>query len=177
MKSTMRVTLLFVVILLASNAKAEDITKSFSGILWGASAAAVNNLEQVRQDEDIRLYQRAGDFYTLGTLNLEKVLYAFYQDQYFAAYMPIQKKEDIQAALVTLNQRYGPARAQLRIDRNIYIWEYLDIKVKLKHYLETDQAKLAFYFTPLSAQVNTVRRSSTSVHIFKLDAESEEIDF
>ena len=177
MKRTIHALLILAALICATRAIAEDVTKSFSGIIWGISADKVGNLEQVRQDGDIRSYQRAGDFYRLGDVNLENISYAFYQDRYFAAFMPVTKKADIQAILATLNKQYGPARAQLRVDRNIYIWEYMEIKIKLKQYLANDDAKLAFYFTPISTAVNAARGGSTSTHVFKLDKESEEIDF
>ena len=73
MKRTIHALLILAALICATSAIAEDVTKSFSGIIWGISADKVGNLEQVRQDGDIRSYQRAGDFYRLGDVNLENI--------------------------------------------------------------------------------------------------------
>ena len=39
-------------------------------------------------------------------------------------------------------------------EQRIHLWKYKKIKIKLKIYETRDPMKLAFYYTPVSAQVN-----------------------
>jgi hypothetical protein len=52
-------------------------------------------------------------------------------------------------------------RAQLRVTQTIYIYDYHEIKIKLKHYETEGTYKLAFYYTPLSAKLNERRLEET----------------
>jgi hypothetical protein len=67
----------------------------------------------------------------------------------------------------------------MRMDQTIYIWDYLEVKIKLKHYEDQPKSKLAFYYTPLSAKVNEARQAAKSEVVIKLDAgdETPDLDF
>ncbi len=154
---------------------AQDLQTTFSGIRWSAPVEEARGLELVRQNGDETYFTKADDFYSLGGVTCEKVLYGFYQNQFYAAFMQVKNKKAFKAILAHLNERYGDARSQMRMDRTIYIWDYLDVKIKLKHYEESPEAKLAFYFTPLSAKVNAARKTGKSETVIKLDSGDDEM--
>ena len=56
-----------------------------------------------------------------------------------------------------LDAEYGPVRAQLRVTQTIYIYDYHNIKIKLKEYETKGTYKLGFYYTPLSSKLNESR--------------------
>ncbi len=153
---------------------AQDLQTIFSGIRWGAPAEEARGLELKREEGDLRYYAKADDFYSLGGVTCEKVHYGFYQNQFFAAFMKVKNQKEFRAVLAHLNERYGDARSQMRMDRTIYIWDFIDVKIKLKHYEESPEAKLAFYYLPLSAKVNEARKSDKSATIIKLDSGEED---
>jgi hypothetical protein len=156
---------------------AQDLQTSFAGIRWGAPAGEGRGLTLVRRSGDETYFAKDEDFYSLGGVNCERVRYGFYRDQFFAAFMQIPDQKDFQAVREHLDQRYGAARSQMRIDRTIYIWDFLDVKIKLKHYEDHPEAKLAFYYTPLSTQVNAARKAGKSETVIKLDTAPEEQEF
>ncbi len=67
----------------------------------------------------------------------------------------------------------------MRMDRTIYIWDFLEVKIKLKHYEEREEAKLAFYYTPLSTKVNEARKATKSETVIKIESGDDEtqLDF
>ncbi len=162
-----------------THAAAEDLQTSFSGVAWGAPAEDTRNLALAREDGGERYYSRPDDFYPLGGVTCEKILYGYYQNQFFAVFMTVKSQADFRAVREHLNERYGDARSQMRMDRTIYIWDFVDIKIKLKHYEERESAKLAFYYTPLSTKVNEARKATKSETVIKIDAgeEEQELDF
>ena len=159
---------------------AQDLQTTFSGIRWGAPVEEARGLEMKRQEGDITFFAKADDFYSLGGVTCEKVVYGFYQNQFYAAFMKVNDQKQFKTVLAHLNERYGNARSQMRMDRTIYIWDFLEVKIKLKHYEESPEAKLAFYFTPLSQKVNAARKAGKSETVIKLDSGGEdemELDF
>ncbi len=179
MKSTIAGLILIALISWHPHAAAQDLQTSFSGIAWGAPAEDTRNLTLAREEGDERYYARPDDFYPLGGVTCEKILYGYYQNQFFAAFMQVNTQADFKALRAHLNERYGDARSQMRMDRTIYIWDFVDIKIKLKHYEESETAKLAFYYTPLSTKVNEARQATKSETVIKIDAgeEAQELDF
>lgn len=174
MKCTIAGLICIALTCLTAPVAAQDLQTTFSGIRWGAPSEEARGLKLTRQDGDVHYFAKADDFYSLGGVNCEKVLYGYYQDQFFAAFMQVKNQKEFKAVLEHLTERYGDARSQMRMDRTIYIWDYLDVKIKLKHYEELPEAKLAFYYTPLSAKVNEARKAGKSETVIKLDSGEEE---
>ena len=133
---------------------AADFQGGFSGIKWGANLSTIDNLSEVSQKEKIGFYVRPNEVYTINNLSIGQVIYGFYENRFFAAYLAIKSKEKFDQVKDYMIRKYGNPRAQLRIDRTIYIWEYADIKIKLKHFEKDVRYKLAFYYTPLSTRLN-----------------------
>ena len=160
---------------LAATAAAQDLQTTFSGINWSAPVAEARGLVLKRQAGDESYYTKPDDFYSLGGVTCDEVIYGFYQNQFYAAFMRIKDQKDFRAVREHLTERFGDARSQMRMDRTIYIWDYLDVKIKLKHYEERPEAKLAYYYTPLSTQVNAARKATKSETVFEIDSGDDEI--
>jgi hypothetical protein len=176
MKCFTAATVLITLACFAPPALAQDLQTIFSGIAWGGPAEEARGLELLRQEGEESYYAKPDDFYSLGGVTCEKVVYGFYQNQFFAAFMKVKDEKEFKAVRAHLNERYGDARSQMRMDRTIYIWDYLDVKIKLKHYEDDPKAKLAFYYTPLSTKVNAARQATQTETVIKLDSgEDDEI--
>ncbi len=170
MKSFIAALAIITLACLTSPVEAQDLQTTFSGIRWGGPAEEARGLQLVRQEGDESYYAKTDDFYSLGGVTCEKVVYGFFQNRFFAAFMTVRDEKEFKAVREHLTERYGDARSQMRMDRTIYIWDYLDVKIKLKHYEENPQAKLAFYYTPLSTEVNEARKATQSETVIKLDS-------
>ncbi len=170
MKCIIALFLLITIAFLSTPVAAQDLQTTFSGIRWGGPVEEARGLTVVRQEGDESYYTKADDFYSLGGVTCENVVYGFHQNRFFAVFMKVKDEKEFKAVRDHLTERYGDARSQMRMDRTIYIWDYLDVKIKLKHYEDNSKAKLAFYYTPLSTEVNAARKGDKSVTIIKLDS-------
>jgi hypothetical protein len=176
MKPVIIGVLLMVSAYLVTTVAAQDMQTSFSGINWGGPVAEARGLTLLRQSGDESYYTKPDDFYSLGGVTCDEVIYGFYQNQFYAAFMRISNQKDFKAVREHLTERFGDARSQMRMDRTIYIWDYLDVKIKLKHYEERPQSKLAYYYKPLSSKVNEARKATKSETVIQLDSESDDDD-
>ena len=170
MKLVIATILLFTFACFTTPAAAQDLQTTFSGIRWGGPAEEARGLELVRQEGDVSYYAKADDFYSLGGVTCEKVVYGFFQNRFFGAFMKVKDEKEFKAVRAHLNERYGEARSQMWMDRTIYIWDYLDVKIKLKQYEDSPKAKLAFYYTPLSSEINEARKATKAETVIKLDS-------
>lgn len=174
-KPTLLIVMVSLVLVQAGHA--EDVMQSFSGILWGTSIEDIRGLEESARDGDIRYYKRAEDFYNIAGVTLSEVIYGFYEGKFFAAYMKLASADIFNKVKQHLDTVYGDARSQLRINQTIYIWEYLDVKIKLKQYQNQSHYKLAFYYMPLSTEANRIKIEDAKEKVFKIESGEPEYDF
>jgi len=168
---------LLIVLGSAATGSAENVMQGFSGILWGTSIEDVRGLHETARSGDIHYYKRTEDFYSIAGVTLSELIYGFFQGQYFAAYMPLNAADDVAKVKQHLDTVYGDARAQLRINQTIYIWDFLDVKIKLKQYRDQPRSKLSFYYVPLSTKANAAKSGTGSDVIIPLDTGEPEYDF
>ena len=157
----------------------EDVMQGFSGILWGTPIEDARDFQEIAREGDIIYYKRAEDFYNIAGVTLPNVIYGFYQGKFFSAYMKIDSSDDFNKIKHHLDNIYGDARAQLRIKQTIYIWDFMDVKIKLKRYNEKPSAKLGFYYVPLSTKANEAKAKATkdTEKVYKLDLDDPKYDF
>jgi hypothetical protein len=164
---------------IAPIAMAEDVMQGFSGILWGTPIEELRDFQEIAHEGDIRYYKRSEDFYNIAGVTLPNVIYGFYQGKYFSAYMKITSDDHFRKVKRHLDNIYGDARSQLRIKQTIYIWDFMDVKIKLKQFQEKSNAKLGFYYVPLSTKANEAKAKSKgdTEKVYKLDQEDPKYDF
>ncbi len=157
MKQLYILTGLLFVFLFVSSTAAGDIQDDFLGITWGAAQSSVDNMQEVNRAADMGYYIRPGETFTINNINLGQPIYGFFQDKFFAAFIKIDSDKHIDEIKSYLDTEYGPVRAQLRVAQTIYIYDYHNIKIKLKAYETKGTYKLGFYYTPLSSKLNESR--------------------
>jgi hypothetical protein len=177
MKMSAFVIAIALVIGLANPLPAEDVQQVFSGIPWGTSIEAFQGLHETARSGDIAFYKRDKDMYSIAGLALPEIVYGFYKGAFFSVYIRITHPDDFGTIKDFLDKVYGPARAQLRIRETIYIWDYLNVKIKLKQALDEFNVKLAYYYVPLSIEANASRPHQDQEHIFELGDGLPEYDF
>ena len=158
MKITSIITLiLFVMVAIAATTDAGDdqnIRDGISGIQWGAKPDTVEGPTRVHQKGDIVYLKRPGERFILKDVDLGSVLYGFFENKFFAAFMRIRSQDDAEKLKKILSADYGPMRRQLRVAETVYIWDFHDIKIKLKERENDAVLKLSFYYKPLSTKLN-----------------------
>ena len=162
---------------LAHPLPAEDVQQVFSGIPWGTSIEAFQGLHEAARSGNIAFYKRDKDMYSIADVALPDIVYGFYNGKFFSVFLKIANPDDPEKIKNFLDKVYGPARDQLRLDQTIYIWDYLNVKIKLKQILDATHTKLAYYYVPLSIKANASRPNQDTEHIFKLDDGLPEYDF
>lgn len=158
-------------------ATAEDVMQGFSGILWGTPIEAVRDFQEIAREGDIHYYKRDEDFYNIAGVTLPDVIYGFYQGKLFSAYMQVTSDEHFRKIKRHLDNLYGDARSQLRVKQTIYIWDFRDVKIKLKQVLNQPIAKLGFYYVPLSTKANEAKAQGDTENVYKLDQDDPKFDF
>jgi len=171
---TLAIVLLFG---LAHPLPAEDVQQVFSGIPWGSSIEAFQGLRETARSGDIAFYKRDKDMYSIADVALPDLVYGFYNGKFFSVYVKIANPDNFAKIKNFLDTVYGPARAQLRLQATIFIWDYLNVKIKLKQALDTTDAKLVYYYVPLSVKANASRPNQDHEHIFELGDGLPEYEF
>lgn len=156
-KTTAVATLLFALLLaLATTARAElpDPEKGFGNLKWGETIAGNEEFFKIKSKGNADFYIRNKDPYTLYGQKMERVIYGARGGKLFAAYVHMEDKDVFEKLENDLSAHYGPAKRSTSEGVNILQWKRGEFKIKLKEYPETGSLKLAFYFAPLSSDVN-----------------------
>jgi hypothetical protein len=177
MKKSIALLAMLVCVGISQMAAAEDVMQGFSGILWGTPIESMRDFQEIAREGDIRYYKRAEDFYNIAGVTLPNVIYGFYQGKFFSAYMKVTSEDQFRKIKRHLDNLYGDARSQLRVKQTIYIWDYLDVKIKLKQVLNQPIAKLGFYYVPLSTKANDAKTQGDTEKVYKLDQDDPKFDF
>ncbi|MCG6895392.1 MAG: hypothetical protein LJE65_17455 [Desulfobacteraceae bacterium] len=165
MKSFVAWAGVLVLILCVSAASAEEVESladGFADIHWGAGPQTVSGLSKLYSKGGVDYYARPGQMHAIGDFEVTRVVYGFYQGQFFASYMELENPEVFADIRRTLKQRYGDAETSFSTKENLIVhkWKFKDVKIKLKSYDEADRMKLGFYYTPISNKVNEEKMES-----------------
>ncbi len=80
-----------------------DIRDGISDIKWGTRSDQVKGPTKVYQKGEILYIKKPGEQFILKHVNLGSVLYGFYEDKFFAAYMRIRSQDDAEKLITILN--------------------------------------------------------------------------
>ena len=157
-----------VIVLVGQFALAADLNEGFSGLKWGTNVSAADNLSELSQKGNVRYYYRFNEIGLIYNIHVGRVFYGFYQDKFFAVQFRLNSRKDFDKIKEFLTADYGAPRAQFRVNQTIYIWEYKNIKMKMKLNEKDGQQKLAYYYTPLSSKLNESRLEKNFEQYIKL---------
>jgi hypothetical protein len=126
------------------------------GMTWGGHAGDYPRLEKVRETGDVSYYvDRKMAYHAVGQ-PVTGVVYGFYRDQLFAAYIKLSSPNQAYYLEKHFSTDYGPAKitAVASGAQTIYRWEDEAVKIKLKVNEDGDEIKLGIYYQPLSNKLN-----------------------
>mgnify|MGYP006289154983 CR=1 FL=1 len=136
--------------------RTESFEVGFGGIPWGESAERLPGLQKVGAKESVEYYVNPGKQFTLDNVEIREVVYGFYEDRFFAAYLKIETLEVFQQLKQKIQSRYGPPLVRYAVDGQpaVYRWKERDLKIKLKVDHAGRNMKLGLYYVPLTDKVN-----------------------
>ena len=155
-------------ILVGHGVHAADLSEGFSGLSWGTDLSTIENLSELSRKENVGYYFRFNEIGLVYNTYVDRVVYGFYQNKFFAVYFRIKSRKDFDKIKESMTSDYGLPRAQLRVNRTIYIWEHKNINMKMKFYKKAGNHKLAYYYTPLSRKLNESRLEKNFEQFIKL---------
>ncbi|MGD9237887.1 MAG: hypothetical protein PVF09_14480, partial [Desulfobacterales bacterium] len=103
------------------------------------------------------------------------VFYGFYNDKFFAVFVKMHTPAQFDELKKAFDAQYGVAKSSFnsQTKQRVYRWKDGDVKIKLKKIEATGQFKLAFYYAPLSTQLNEERLEDIPPEIYKLSTSQE----
>jgi hypothetical protein len=141
------------------NTAAADLKEGFSGIKWGTDISELDNFEKIGSAERVSYYLNPEKLHTIHNIDVPHVVYAFFDDKFFAVFAVIENFEVYSQLKSQLMRQFGNPETTLtaKHEQTIYKWKQKEIKIKLKLRGVDDKMKLAFYYSPLSKEVNESR--------------------
>lgn len=131
-----------------------DLKNEFLGIEWGMDLSNLKGFYVLYKKGDIVYYVNPDKVYQINNIILPPVIHGSHLGKFFAAYIRIDKPELFEEINSYMNSKYGLAKIKVSSKQEVHKWRYDKIKIKLKGGYEGKRMKLAFYFTPLSDQLN-----------------------
>ncbi len=132
------------------------LEKAFLGLPWGADIREHDGFKFLHGKEELRFYAKPGVVRMANGIRVAQVIYGTYKYNFFAAFLMLDTPESFAELRNYMASRYGFPKTsyQARSQMTTHRWRYRQIKMKLKSTEDGRQMKLAFYFTPISRQVN-----------------------
>ena len=163
MKSVKQLIYILPLVFLVSGlVQAADLKDGFLGIPWGTDIADLPDFVKVAEKHDVVYYGNPKKSYTLFSVDVPYVTYAFHSAKFYAAYVDVASIDIFSKLKEHITRKYGPPRTTLRFTegQRIYNWKYKDTKIKLKLYENEGKMKLGFYYQPLATKVNQALREA-----------------
>ena len=141
---------------------AADLNDGFLGLKWVISISALPEFKKLSGTDDVGYYQNPTKIYTVFEVENPSVIYGFYKDQFFATYIQVNSIKVFNRVKDHISEKFGTPKTILKMKtrQTIYRWKQKDIKIKLKLFETKGKMKLAFYYAPLSNQLNQAQRGT-----------------
>ncbi|MDA8306355.1 MAG: hypothetical protein M0Z81_05965 [Deltaproteobacteria bacterium] len=124
--------------------------EGFRGIKWGAKTSSVPGLHQVAGKGDLQLYEKTGEVLTMGGIKLNRVIYAFYKDQFYMG-MAYFSADDFMRMEAVLTERFGKP-SEVDNNPNTLIWDSNNVSVLLTPE-GLHQTRLVYMYKPIQLEV------------------------
>lgn len=137
-------------------AHAAVLQSGIHGMAWGGHPGSYPRLEKVREAGDVSYYIDRKMVYHAVSQPVSAVIYGFYRDQLFAAYIKLSSSSQVYYLEKHFSAEYGPAKVTT-VDssaQTTYRWEDEKVKIKLKVNDAGEKIKLGIYYKPLSNELN-----------------------
>jgi hypothetical protein len=145
-----------VFLMINGSLKAADLKNGFFDIQWKANLSQTAGFEKVGENLNVSYFINPKRFFTINDIRIQDVVYGSHANQFFAVYINIENIEVFAQLRRHMNRNYGVPKITRRMpaDQTTYRWKHEKTKIKLKTHENKNNMKLAFYYIPLSRQVN-----------------------
>ena len=135
---------------------AADLKDGFFDTPWKTNLSQTVGFKKVGENLNVSYFINPKHVYTINDIKITDVVYGSHAEQFFAVYINIETIEVFAQLRRQMNRNYGLPRITQRMpaEQTTYQWKYQKTKIKLKIYENRNNMKMAFYYTPLSRQVN-----------------------
>ena len=147
-------TLFWLLTLSGPPAHAASLQSGIHGMAWGGHAADYAQLEKIREEGGASYYVNRQMVYRTGGDPVTGVVYGFYHDRLFAAYIKMRTANQAYYLERHFRDVYGPAKVKVSGRETIYRWEHGDLRIKLKDNNANEEIKLGIYYQPLAKELN-----------------------
>jgi hypothetical protein len=135
---------------------AADLKEGFFDIPWKANLSQTTGFKKVGENLIVSYFINPNHVFAINEIRIQDVVYGTYANQFFAVYINIDNIEVFAQLRRHMNRNYGVPKITrtMQEEQTIHRWRHEKTKIKLKTYSNRNNMKLAFYYTPLSRQVN-----------------------
>ena len=138
---------------------AADLKDGFYDIAWGANLSQLDGFKKISENLNVAYFVSDRRAYKIADIKISDVVYGSFENQFFAVYINTAAIDVFAQLRRYINHKYGLPKIKITKmqeadQQTVYQWNYEKTKIKLKIYENRDNMKMAFYYTPLSAQVN-----------------------
>ena len=166
----MRKTIYFILLMtvfIASTAKlqAADLKDGFFDLAWKTDLSQKDGFRKISENANVSYFINPKRAYKIGDVKIMDVLYGSFANQFFAVYINVEAIDVFAQLRRYISQKYGTPKKKIinmaqPDQQTVYQWKYEKTKIKLKTYRERDTMKMAFYYSPLSVQVNEAQQEA-----------------
>ena len=145
-----------VFLLSTGSLNAADLSEGFFDIPWKANLSQTAGFKKVGENLNVSYFISPSHVFAINEIKIQDIVYGSHTDQFFAVYININTIEVFAQLRRHMNRNYGLPKITRRMpaEQTTYQWKHEKTKIKLKTYQNTNNMKLAFYYIPLSRQVN-----------------------
>jgi hypothetical protein len=155
----------------------QPLQKAFLGLPWGADIREQSEFKMLHGKEQLRFYTKPGKVRTVRGIRVKQVVYGTYKYRFFAAFLMLDSPEAFAELRDYMESRYGFPKTSYQVagDQTTHRWRHGKIKMKLKSAQDGQMRKLAFYYAPLSREVNEklVERQQEGARWFPIERDKK----
>jgi hypothetical protein len=143
-------------IIFFTSAEAFYIQHGIHGMKWGSAISEYDELTKVHETGQAAYYVNSRKRYQTANQPVPRVSYGFYREQFYAAFIRLRSPDQFFHLLRQFSNKHGEPKTTFysEIGQTVYRWNVVDVKIKLKIKESVGEYKLAFYYSPLAAQLN-----------------------
>jgi hypothetical protein len=153
------ILLLAVFLMDSGKLQAADLKDGFFDLAWKTNLSQIDGFRKISENANVSYFINPNRAYKIADIKIMDVLYGSFANQFFAVYINIEAIDVFAQLRRHINHKYGlPKKKIINMtepnQQTVYQWKYEKTKIKLKIYRDRDTMKMAFYYSPLSVQVN-----------------------
>jgi hypothetical protein len=157
---------------------AADLKDGFFDLAWGTNLSQLDGFIKISENLNVTYFINNHRAYKIADIKIADVVYGSFENRFFAVYIDTAAIDVFAQVKRYISHKYGLPNININQMQNadqltVYQWKYAKTKIKLKMHANRDNMKIAFYYTPLSGQVNeTQMEAFEETHkksIFPLD--------